>query len=110
MLPLTTSLQATLRERASEDADFRIALLEYAAESVLAGDLDETKAVLRGYIKATIGYKPVAKLVGMHPKSLIRMLGSDGNPCASNLLALLAQTLQLEDIRLEVRAIPKIVS
>ncbi len=104
---LTTPFLTTLRDRAANDADFRIALLEYAVESVLAGDLDETKAVLRTYIKATTGYEDFAKQIGVHPKSLIRMLGPDGNPRSSNLLALLAQTLQLEDVRVEVRTTPK---
>lgn len=101
-IPLTTPFLTTLRERASEDADFRISLLEYAAESVLAGDLDETKATLRVYIKATTGYESFAKRIGVHPKSLVRMLGPDGNPRAANLLSVLSQSLASERLKVDV--------
>ena len=100
----TTHFHDTIRQRSQNDADFRISLLETAAESVVSGDLDEGKAALRLYVKSTIGYEKLAPLVGIHPKSLVRMLGPEGNPRASNLVQLLAQTLQLEGIRLEVKA------
>ena len=100
----TTDFHDTIRQRSQTDTDFRISLLETVAESVVSGDLDEGKAALRLYVKSTIGYEKLAALVGIHPKSLVRMLGSDGNPRASNLVALLAQTLQLEGIRLKVKA------
>ena len=101
-LPFATPFLTTLRERASEDADFRISLLEYAAESVLAGDLDETKATLRVYIKATTGYESFAKRIGVHTKSLVRMLGPDGNPRAANLLSVLSQSLASERLKVDV--------
>ncbi len=94
----------TVRERAINDADFRLSLVEMAASAIVSGDLDEGKAALRAYIKSTTGYGPLAKQAGMHTKSLIRMLGPDGNPRASNLVAIFAQALALEDIRLEVKA------
>ena len=103
-VPLTTPYEVTLRDRAANDADFRVALLEYAAESVLAGDLDETKSVLRAYIKATTGYEDFAKQIGVHPKSLIRMLGADGNPRAVNLLSVLSRSLALENVKITVTA------
>lgn len=103
-IPLTTPFLTTLRERTSGDADFRVSLLEYAAESVLAGDLDETKAVLRAYIKATTGYKAFAEDIGIHPKSLVRMLGPNGNPRAANLLSILSKSLASEGLEIDVTA------
>ena len=91
----------------ADDADFRINLLEIAAESIISGELDEGKAALRLYIKTSIGYNKLADLTSIHPKSLIRMLSPDGNPRASNLTTLLAQTLQHEGIRLQVKATPE---
>ena len=104
MTPKTTSFHDTIRERANNDSEFRIGLLEAAAEAIVSGDLDEGKAALRLYIKSTTGYDPVADLIGTHPKSLIRMLGPEGNPRASNLVAILSHAAQTENIHLEVKA------
>ncbi len=101
-MPSTNDFYDTLRERAECDDDFRASLLALAAEALVSGDLDEGKATLRVYIKSTIGYKAMADLTGVHPKSLIRMLGPGGNPRAENIVALLEQALRIEDIRLEV--------
>ena len=103
-VPKTTPFYDTVRERAVNDADFRVTLLVMAAEAIVSGDLDESKAALRTYINSTTGYKHIAEVVGVHPKSLIRMLGPKGNPRASTFVSLLAQTLKLEDIRIEVKA------
>lgn len=100
----TTSFQETAHDRAVNDADFRVSLLETAAEAVVSGVLDDAKAALRLYIKSTSGYEPVAALLGLHPKSLVRMLGSEGNPRSSNLVALLALSLNRENIRIDVKA------
>ena len=107
MMTSTTDFYDTIRERSESDADFRISLLKNAAESIISGDLEEGKAALRLYIKTTIGYKRLADLTGIHPKSLVRMLGPEGNPRASNLTNLLAQALQQEGIHLNVKAPPK---
>ena len=107
MTTSTTDFYDTIRERSESDADFRISLLENAAESIISGDLEECKAALRLYIKTSIGYKQLADLTGIHPKSLVRMLGPDGNPRSSNLTHLLAKTLQHEGIRFEVKATPQ---
>ena len=78
--------------------------METASEAIVSGDLEDGKAALRLYIKSTTGYESVADELGVHPKSLIRMLGPDGNPRASNLVALLAQSLRRENIRIDVKA------
>ncbi len=104
IMTATTDFYDTIRDRSETDAEFRISLLEIAAESIISGDLEEGKAALRLYIKTSIGYQALADMTGIHPKSLVRMLGPDGNPRASNLTHLLAKTLQHEDIRLQVKA------
>ena len=80
MTTSTTDFYDTIRERSESDADFRISLLENAAESIISGDLEECKAALRLYIKTSIGYKQLADLTGIHPKSLVRMLGPRWQP------------------------------
>ena len=99
-----TSFHETVRARAIDDAEFRISLLETAAEAIVSGDLEDGKAALRLYVKSTTGYEPVATELGVHPKSLVRMLGSGGNPRASNLIALLTRSLRRENIRINVKA------
>ncbi len=107
MMTSTTDFYDTIRARSESDADFRISLLETAAESIISGDLEEGKAALRLYIKTSIGYKQFADLTGIHPKSIVRMLGPDGNPRVSNLTALLAKSLQQEGIRFQVKTTPQ---
>ena len=70
---------------------FREALLTEAVELLLAGDIEVGKAVLRDYINATVGFEKLAKATGTPSKSLMRMLGPNGNPRASNLLAMLGK-------------------
>ena len=101
---ITSNFQETVRDRAISDADFRVGLLETAAAAIVSGDLEDGKAALRLYIKSTTGYESIAAELGVHPKSLVRMLGPDGNPRASNLVTLLAQSLRRENIRLDVKA------
>ena len=40
-----------------------------------AGDVDTGKAILRDYIKATVGFEKLGEATGTPPKSLIRMFG-----------------------------------
>lgn len=107
MTTSTTDFYDTIRARSETDADFRISLLQIAAESIISGDLEEGKAALRLYIKTASGYKRFAELTGIHPKSLVRMLGPEGNPRASNLTTLLAKALQQEGIRFQVTTTPQ---
>ena len=60
----TTDFYDTIRERSETDAEFRISLLEIAAESIISGDLEEGKAALRLYIKTSIGYQALADMTG----------------------------------------------
>jgi hypothetical protein len=41
-------------------------------------------AILRDYIKATVGFEKLGEATGTQPKSLIRMFGPRGNPQARN--------------------------
>jgi hypothetical protein len=47
---------------------------------MLAGDVDTGKAILRDYIKATVGFAKLGEAIGTQPKSLIRMFGPRGTP------------------------------
>ncbi|MGB9367064.1 MAG: transcriptional regulator [Xanthobacteraceae bacterium] len=103
-MPLTREFKTTVKARAERDAAFREALLTEAIELLLAGEVETGKAILRDYIKATIGFERLAKKTGTPPKSLMRMLGPKGNPRASNLLSVISALQQASGLHLEVAA------
>ncbi len=105
-MPLTGDFKATVRARAQSDPGFRAALLKGAADTFLSGDVETGKAVLRDYVNATVGFEALARAMTKSPKSLMRMLGPDGNPQASNLFAIFRFLQAKEKIRLAVRAQP----
>ncbi len=56
-MALTRDFKATVLARVQADPKFRDALLEEGIETLLAGDVDTGKAILRDYIKATVGFE-----------------------------------------------------
>ena len=58
-------------------------------DTMLTGDVDTGKTILRDYIKATIGFEKLGEATGTQPKSLIRMFGPRGNPQARNLFSVI---------------------
>lgn len=103
-MPLTREFEEMLKARAERDPAFRRALLIEAAELLLGGDLQAGKAMLRDYINATIEFDALSRATGTPSKSLMRMLGPNGNPRAGNLLSTLAQLQRICDVRLAVAA------
>jgi hypothetical protein len=103
-MPLTRDFKETIKARAQRDPAFRRALLREAIETMLAGDLHTGKAVLRNYINATDGFGDLEAATHKSAKSLMRMLGPDGNPQAENLFEIVAYLQNKEGIRFEVRA------
>jgi len=103
-MPLTRDFKDTIKARAARDPAFRDALLSEAAELLLSGDVETGKAVLRDYINATIGFEALADQTGLPVKSLMRMLGPNGNPRASNIFAVIGCLQKASRVHLEVRA------
>lgn len=101
-MALTRSFKDTVKARADRDPAFRDALLAEAVDQFLAGDLATGKAVLRGYINATIGFEQLAAETGSSSKSLMRMLSPAGNPTASNLFAVLQSVQRSAGVHLAV--------
>lgn len=104
-MPLTRDFKETVRARILRDAAFRTALLEEGVERLLVGDVETGKSVLRDYINATIGFQALGGLIGKSPKSVMRMLGPQGNPRARNLFEIISGMQELEGLHLEVRAV-----
>jgi DNA-binding phage protein len=104
MMALTRDFKSTVKARAERDAAFREALLTEAVELLLSGEVETGKAILRDYINATIGFERLAKETGTPPKSLMRMLGPNGNPRASNLLGMISALQEASGVHLAVAA------
>jgi len=102
-MPLTRDFKETIRDRVENDPSFRSLLLREAIESLLEGDLDEGKAILRDYINATIGFEELSMLTEKSPKSLMRMLGPKGNPTAKNIFEIIAHLQKQEGIQFKLK-------
>ena len=103
-MTLTREFRTTLFDRARQDADFRRAILKEGIDTLLAGDVDTGKAILRDYINAAVGFGELAEATKIPAKSLMRMFGPKGNPRADNLFQVIHLLQNREGIHLEVIA------
>jgi DNA-binding phage protein len=103
-MALTRGFKETIQARVRKDAAFRKELLREGIESLLAGDMETGKTVLRDYINATVGFAKLGEVTQRSPKSLMRMFGPGGNPQARNLFEIVAYLQKKEGVRLEVRS------
>ncbi len=103
-MALTRDFKETVQSRVRRDLAFRKALLREGVESLLAGDVETGKTVLRDYINATVGFEELGMVVHRSPKSLMRMFSPKGNPQARNLFEVVAYLQEKEGTRLEVRS------
>jgi hypothetical protein len=103
-MALTREFKETVKARANRDRKYRKELLREGLESLLAGDLDTGKAILRDYINATIGFEELSRLTKRPAKSLMRMLGPSGNPHARNLFGVISLLQRAEGLHFEVSA------
>ena len=102
-MALTRDFKATVQARVQADPAFRRALLREGIET-LHGDVDTGKAILRDYIKATVGFEKLSGDIGSSGKSLIRMFAPTGNPQSRNLFAVLEQLQRHAGLTLHVTA------
>jgi DNA-binding phage protein len=102
-MPLTRDFRETIKARVERDPAFRKELLIEGIECFLSGDVDTGKAVLRDYINATVGFSELAEAVHRSPKSVMRMLGPDGNPQAQNLFEIIAYLQREAGVHLTVK-------
>lgn len=101
-MPLTKSFNDTVKAKLQRSEGFRRALLREAVSSMLAGDLETGKSVLRKYINGTVGFVKLGTDLGRSPKVLMRMFSPTGNPQARNLFAIVAYLQKAEGTVLEV--------
>ncbi len=101
-MALTRDFREAVKDRADRDPEFRNGLLTEALEAVVRGELEVAKILLRDYINATVGFETVGKAVEKSPKSLMRMLGQDGNPNAKSLFGVTQYLQENAGVRYEV--------
>jgi DNA-binding phage protein len=101
-MPLTRDFKASIRDRAQADPEFRSALLVEAAQALIDGEPEVTKAVLRDYVNATVGFDHLSRKVRIPKKSIMRMLSKSGNPSTSNMTLILAYLNRQEGLKLKV--------
>ena len=88
-MALTRDFKELVQKRIARDPAFGDVLLREGIDTMLAGDVDTGKAILRDYIKATVGFEKLGEATDTPPKSLIRMFGPRGNPQARNLFGII---------------------
>jgi hypothetical protein len=101
-MPLTKSFNDTVKAKLQKNEGFRRALLREAVSSMLSGDLETGKSVLRRYINGTVGFVKLGADLDRSPKALMRMFGPTGNPQARNLFEIVAYLQKVEGTVLEV--------
>jgi DNA-binding phage protein len=106
-MALTKSFKELVQGRVARDPDFAAALLREGIDTMLTGDVDTGKAILRDYIKATVGFEKLGEATGTQPKSLIRMFGPRGNPQARNLFGVIGYLQQQAGVQLHVIPEPR---
>jgi hypothetical protein len=98
----TKSFRDLVQGRVKADRKFAEALLREGIDAMLSGDVDTGKAILRDYIKATVGFEELGEATGSPPKSLIRMFGPRGNPQARNLFSVIGYLQKRAGLSLHV--------
>jgi len=106
-MAVTRSFRDLVQRRVGADPVFAEALLREAVETMLAGDVDAGKAILRDYIKATVGFERLGEATATPAKSLIRMFGPRGNPQARNLFGVIGYLQKQAGVELHVVPQPR---
>jgi hypothetical protein len=99
---LTRSFNELVQKHVADDPAFAEALLREGIEAMLGGDVDTGKAILRDYIKATVGFEQLGRAIKTPSKSLIRMFGARSNPQARNLFGVIGHLQKHAGLQLHV--------
>ena len=106
-MALLKSFKELVQRRVAEDSGFAEALLREGIDTMLSGDVDTGKAILRDYIKATVGFEKLGEATDTPPKSLIRMFGPRGNPQARNLFGIIRYLQKQAGVEFHVTLQPR---
>jgi hypothetical protein len=101
----TRKFSDSIKQDLQRSSDLRRALLGETMNCMASGDVETGKIVLREYINGTVGFIALGKALGKSPKSLMRMLGPDGNPHVRNLFEMIAYLQKVEGTVLRFEAV-----
>jgi len=104
MTKLIRQYKETLIANVQSDLAFQKALLREAVETLLSGDVDTGKIVLRDYINATIGFEKLSAKVKIPSKNLKSTFAPRGNLRAKGLFAVIHALQQDAGVELHVAA------
>ena len=97
------TFRKSVRARAVRDPLFRVSLLEAGLDALLGGDLPGFREGIRSYVNATLGFARLSVRSGIPEKSLMRMLGPAGNPCAAHLATIIGAISEHEGVEITAR-------
>lgn len=95
-MALTKSFDEALKGRLQKSATFRRASLKVAVGTMIAGDLETGKSVLRKYNDGTVGFVHLGADQGRSLKVLTRMFSPTGNRLERNLFEIVAFLQKIE--------------
>jgi len=104
---VTKSFKALVQRRVVAEPAFAEALLREGIDTMLSGDVDTGKSILRDYIKATVGFEKLGEATDTPPKSLIRMFSARGNPQARNLFSVIGYLQKQAGVEFHVEPAPR---
>lgn len=104
-MAMTRDSRRTVVERVNRDTTFAKALLDEALTLFLNGEPETARLVLRDLVHATVGFEALAIATGKPPKSLHRMLSTNGNPSMDNLSTILGVLRKRLRVKLATRSV-----
>ena len=102
---LGRSIGEITQARVKRDREFARALLQEAVQALLSDDVPSPRSLIRDVIKGSIGYATLSRRTGTPEKSLVRMFGTNGNPTAANLFAVLTHLQHHSGVTFQVEAV-----
>jgi DNA-binding phage protein len=99
---VTKSFKELVQRRVAKEPAYAEALLREGIDTMLSGDVDAGKSILRDYIKATVGFEKLGEATDTPPKSLIRMFSARGNPQARNLFSVIGYLQKQAGVKFHV--------
>lgn len=106
-MTVTRRFKELVQRRVAKDAAFAENLLREGIDTMLTGDVETGKTILRDYIKATVGFEKLGEATDTPAKSLIRMFSARGNPQARNLFSVIGYLQKQAGIELHVTPQPR---
>jgi len=100
-----TSYKDSMKDMVTRHPNMALEMLEDSINTLLSGNVDEGRLLLRQYVNATIGFKELASRTGKQDKNLMRSLSETGNPTAANLFEIMQACLDYQNVEVSAHII-----